>query len=229
MEIVRDIPTMAHPDVEYGRPGNHAEIIFRDCRVPADHLIGAPGDGFVLAQQRLGGGRIHHAMRWLGQAQRSLDIMCERAVSRTSHGKLLGQHQMVQDYVALSHTEIQAARLLTFQTAWKMDKFGAAAVRADLGMVKAHVSKVVLARARPHHPGVRRARLLERPAGGGVVPRHPFGPIGDGPDELHKSVLARTLLKDYTPVEGWPTEHIPSRRPAAEAKWAELRAAAGIG
>ena len=84
-------------------------------------------------------------MRWLGQAQRSLDIMCERAVSRTSHGKLLAQHQMVQDYVALSHTEIQAARLLTFQTAWKMDKYGAAAVRADLGMVKAHVSKVVLA------------------------------------------------------------------------------------
>ncbi len=100
MEIVRDIGTMAHPSVEYGRPGNHAELVFRDCRVPDDHLIGQPGDGFVLAQQRLGGGRIHHAMRWLGQAQRSLDIMCERAVSRTSHGKLLAQHQMVQDYVA---------------------------------------------------------------------------------------------------------------------------------
>ena len=91
MEIVRDIGTMAHPDVEYGRAGNHAEIVFRDCRVPADHLIGQPGEGFVLAQQRLGGGRMHHAMRWLGQAQRSLDIMCERAVSRTSHGKLLAR------------------------------------------------------------------------------------------------------------------------------------------
>ena len=225
MEIVRDIGTMAHPDVEYGRPGNHAEIIFRDCRVPADHLIGEPGDGFVLAQQRLGGGRIHHAMRWLGQAQRSLDIMCERAVSRQSHGKLLGQHQMIQDYIALSHTEIQAARLLTFQTAWKMDKYGAAAVRADLGMIKAHVSKVVLGRARPHHPGLRRARLLRatcRSSRGTASTR--FGPIGDGPDELHKSVLARTLLKGYKPVEGWPTEHIPSRRPAAEAKWQALRA-----
>jgi len=123
---------MAHPDVEFGRVGNHAELVFRDCSVPADHLIGQPGDGFVLAQQRLGGGRIHHAMRWLGQAQRSLDIMCARAVSRTSHGKVLGAHQMVQDYVALSHMEIQAARLLTFNTAWKVDKFGAAAVRADL-------------------------------------------------------------------------------------------------
>src|SRR4029077_14926357 len=145
MEVVRDIPTMAHAEVEYGRPGNHAEVVFRDCRVPDHHLIGQPGDGFVLAQQRLGGGRIHHAMRWLGQAQRALDIMCERAVSRTSHGGLLAQHQMVQDYIALSHMEIQSARLLTFQTAWKMDRHGAAAVRGDLGMIKAHVSKVVLA------------------------------------------------------------------------------------
>jgi acyl-CoA dehydrogenase len=228
MDIVRDIGTMAHPDVEYGRLGNHAEIVFRDCRVPADHLIGQPGEGFVLAQQRLGGGRIHHAMRWLGQAQRSLDILCERAVSRTSHGKLLAQHQMVQDYVALSHMEIQSARLLTFQTAWKMDKYGAAAVRADLGMVKALVSKVVLAVL---------DRTIQVCGALGYSSDLPveswyrttrFGPIGDGPDELHKAVLARTLLKNYTPVEGWPTEHLPSRRPAAEAKWAELRTLAGL-
>jgi alkylation response protein AidB-like acyl-CoA dehydrogenase len=229
MEIVRDIGTMAHPDVAYGRPGNHAEIVFRDCRVPADHMIGQPGDGFVLAQQRLGGGRIHHAMRWLGMAQRSLDIMGERAVSRTSHGKLLAQHQMIQDYVALSHTEIQAARLLTFQTAWKVDKYGAAAVRADLGMVKAHVSKVVLAVL---------DRTIQVCGALGYSSDLPveawyrltrFGPIGDGPDELHKSVLARTLLKEYRPVEGWPTEHIPSRRPAAKERWAELRSGAGLG
>jgi len=229
MEIVRDIGTMAHPDVAYGRPGNHAEIVFRDCRVPADHLIGQPGDGFVLAQQRLGGGRIHHAMRWLGMAQRSLDIMGERAVSRTSHGKLLAQHQMIQDYFALSHTEIQAARLLTFQTAWKVDKYGAAAVRADLGMVKAHVSKVVLAVL---------DRTIQVCGALGYSSDLPveawyrstrFGPIGDGPDELHKSVLARTLLKEYRPVEGWPTEHIPSRRPAAQERWAELRVRAGLG
>jgi len=182
----------------------------------------------VLAQQRLGGGRIHHAMRWLGQAQRSLDIMCERAVSRTSHGKVLGGHQMVQDYVALSHMEIQAARLLTFNTAWKVDKFGAAAVRADLGMIKAHVSKVVLAVL---------DRTIQVCGALGYSSDLPveswyrstrFGPIGDGPDELHKSVLARTLLKSYKPVDGWPSEHIPSRVPAAEAKWAELRDLAGI-
>ena len=228
MEIVRDIGTMASPDVVPGRPGNHAEIRFRDCRLSGEHLIGAPGDGFVLAQQRLGGGRIHHAMRWLGQAQRSLDIMCERAVSRTSHGKVLGRHQMVQDYVALSHMEIQAARLLTFQTAWRMDRDGASAVRAELGMVKAHVSKVVL--------GVL-DRTIQVCGALGYSSDLPveawyrstrFGPIGDGPDELHKSVLARTLLARHSPVEGWPSEHIPSRRPAAEAKWAQLRAAARV-
>jgi acyl-CoA dehydrogenase len=228
MEIKRDIATMAHPDVEYGQPGNHGEIVFHDCRVPLDHLIGQPGDGFVLAQHRLGGGRIHHAMRWLGQAQRALDIMCERAVSRTSHGLLLAQHQMVQDYVASSHTEIQAARLLTFQTAWKMDRYGASAVRADLGMIKAYVSKVVLAVLD------RTIQVCGALGYSGDLPVEAwyrstrFGPIGDGPDELHKSVLARTVLKGYRPVEGWPTEHIPTRRPAAEAKWQQLRAAAGV-
>lgn len=228
LEIVRDIGTMAHPDVEYGRPGNHAELRFHDCRVPADHLIGQPGDGFVLAQQRLGGGRIHHAMRWLGQAQRSLDIMCERAVSRSSHGKLLGQHQMIQDYIALSHMEIEAARLLTFQTAWKMDKHGGAKVRHELGMVKAHVSKVVLAVLdRTIQVCGALGYSTDLPVEGWYRGTR-FGQIGDGPDELHKSVLARTLLKSYKPVEGWPTEHIPSRLPAAEAKWAELKTAAGV-
>jgi alkylation response protein AidB-like acyl-CoA dehydrogenase len=135
---------------------------------------------------------------------------------------------MVQDYVALSHMEIQAARLLTFHTAWKVDKFGAAEVRADLGMVKAHVSKVVLAVL---------DRTIQVCGALGYSSDLPveswyrstrFGPIGDGPDELHKSVLARTLLKGYKPVDGWPSEHIPSRRPAAEAKWAELRHRAGV-
>jgi acyl-CoA dehydrogenase len=228
MRIVRDIPTMAHPDPEFGRRGNHAEVVFTDCRVPADHLVGSRGGGFVLAQQRLGGGRIHHSMRWLGQAQRALDIMGERAVSRRSHGRLLGEHQLVQDYIALSHTEIQAARLLTFQTAWKMDRFGAGAVRAELGMIKAHVSKVVLAVLD------RTIQVCGALGYSGDLPVEAwyrttrFGSIGDGPDELHKSVLARHVLKSYRPVEGWPTEHLPSRRAAAERKWNELREKAGV-
>ncbi len=228
MEIVRDIPTMSHPDVEFGAPGNHAEIVFRDCRVSHDNLIGARGAGFVLAQKRLGGGRIHHAMRWLGQARRSLEIMCERAVSRESHGKLLAQHQMVQDHVATSHTAIEAARLLTFHTAWKMDRFGAAAVRADISMVKAHVSRVVL------DVLDRTIQVCGALGYSGDLPVESwyrstrFGTIGDGPDEVHKTVVARTLLKQFTPVSGWPSEHLPSRRPRARARWEQLRAAAGI-
>src|SRR5688572_1732672 len=226
MDIVRDIPTMAHPDVHFGAPGNHAEIVFRDCRVPTGNLIGARGEGFVLAQKRLGGGRIHHAMRWIGQSQRSLEIMCERAVSRESHGRLLAQHQMVQDYVATSHTEIEAARLLTFQTAWKMDKYGASAVRADISMVKAHVSRVVL------NVLDRTIQVCGALGYSGDLPVEGwyrstrFGTIGDGPDEVHKTLVARTLLKNYKPVEGWPTEHIPSRVPAAHEKFAELLGAA---
>jgi acyl-CoA dehydrogenase len=226
LNIVRDVPTMAHPEPTFGRVGNHAEILFEDCRVPAGNLIGRPGDGFVLAQQRLGGGRIHHAMRWIGQAKRSLDIMCERAVSRESHGRLLGQHQMIQDYIARSHTEIEAARLLTFQTAWKMDKHGASATRADISMVKQHVSRVVLDVL---------DRTIQVCGALGYSSDLPveswyrstrFGPIGDGPDEVHRTVVARTLLKNYSPVEGWPTEHIPSRLPAGREKFASLLSAA---
>lgn len=228
LEIVRDINTMGHPAPREPRTGNHSELRFHDCRVPNTNLVGNPGDGFVLAQQRLGGGRIHHAMRWLGQAQRAHEIMCERAVSRRSHGKQLGQHQMVQDYIAQSYMDIEAARLLTFRTAWKVDKLGASAVRAELGMIKAFVSEVVL-------------KVLDRtiqvcgalgyssdlPVEGWYRMTR-LGPIGDGPDELHKSTLARTILGQYTPVEGWPTDHLPTRRPAAEAKWAELRQEAGL-
>ena len=167
-------------------------------------------------------------MRWIGQASRAFDIMCERAVSRESHGKLLGQHQMIQDFIALSHTEIEAARLLTFQTAWKMDRFGASAVRADISMVKAHVSRMVLTVLD------RTIQVCGALGYSGDLPVEAwyrgtrFGTIGDGPDEVHKSLVARTILKDYKPVEGWPTEHIPSRRPAAVEKWEALRAAAGL-
>ena len=181
----------------------------------------------MLAQQRLGGGRIHHAMRWLGQAQRSLDIMCERAVSRSSHGKLLAQHQMVQDYRrAVAHRDPSGP------AAHVPDGVEDGQVRRQRGARRTrhgegHVSKVVLAVL---------DRTIQVCGALGYSSDLPveewyrwtrFGPIGDGPDELHKSVLARTLLKGYKPVEGWPTEHIPSRRPAAEAKWRELPRSGG--
>ena len=227
MDIVRDIGTMAHPDASYGRPGNHAEIVF--TRLPG---AGRPPDRRSPATASCSPSSASAAAasttRCAGSARPSArSTSCASGPSRaTSHGKLLGQHQMIQDYIALSHMEIQAARLLTFQTAWKMDKYGASAVRAELGMVKAHVSKVVLAVL---------DRTIQVCGALGYSSDLPveewyrgtrFGPIGDGPDELHKSVLARTLLKGYQPVEGWPTEHIPSRRPAAEN---EVAAVAGRG
>jgi alkylation response protein AidB-like acyl-CoA dehydrogenase len=226
MQIVRDIPTMAHPGPVFGAIGNHAEIRFEGCRVPREHLIGSPGDGFVLAQKRLGGGRIHHAMRWVGLAQRALEITCERAVSRESHGRRLADHQMVQDFLYQSRSEIEAARLITFQAAWKMDKIGAHAARAEISLAKAYSSRMLL--------GVldRGIQVCGALGYSGDLPLeqwyrvHRFGPIGDGPDEVHKVVVARDTLKGVEPVEGWPSDHIPSLVPAGRAKLAELMAAA---
>jgi alkylation response protein AidB-like acyl-CoA dehydrogenase len=226
MNIVRDIPTMAHPSPVFGQIGNHAEILFEGCHVPADHLIGGPGDGFVLAQKRLGGGRIHHAMRWIGLAQRALEITCERAISRESHGRRLADHQMVQDFLYQSRSEIEAARLITFQAAWKMDKVGAHAARADISMAKAYSSRMLL--------GVldRAIQVCGALGYSGDLPLeqwyrvHRFGPIGDGPDEVHKVVVARDALKGIEPVDGWPRAHLPSLVPAARRKFAELLAAA---
>ena len=227
MEIVRDIPTMAHPDVGLRRARAitpRSSSATAGCRSTTSSAN--PGDGFVLAQQRLGGGRIHHAMRWLGQAQRSLEIMCERAVSRESHGKLLGQHQMVQDYIALSHTEIEAARLLTFQTAWKMDKLRRRR-RARPTSRHGEGARVEgrARRARSHHPGVRRARLSERPAGRGVVPLDAFRPDRrrSGRAAQECSSPARCSRSTRRSRAGRPsTSRVDV--PAAEAKWAELLA-----
>ena len=125
VNILRDVPTMGEPDHRTGEPGGHAEIIYDNVRVPFDAIVGGKdgiGQGFALAQKRLGPGRIHHAMRWLGQSRRAFDIMCERTLSRYSHGSILADKQMIQDYIAESYAERQAARLLTLQAAWKMDK-----------------------------------------------------------------------------------------------------------
>src|SRR6185436_12021369 len=136
VDIVRDVPTMEHPQESFGRYGNHAEILYRDVRVPADALLGAQGAGFLIAQQRLYPGRIHHCMRWLGVAQRAFDMLCERAVSRHAHGSVLADKQTVQNWVADSAAQMQAARLMTLHAAWKMDTEGAAAARQDIALIK---------------------------------------------------------------------------------------------
>src|SRR3954466_15757852 len=129
VEILRDVPTMEHPWEAYGQLGGHAEIVYRDVRVPAAGRLGGEGEGFLLAQQRLYPGRIHHCMRWLGVAQRAFDMLCERATYRVAHGKTLGEHQTVQNWIADSAAQMQAARLMTLHAAWVMDTQGVGAAR----------------------------------------------------------------------------------------------------
>ena len=227
VDIVRDIATMDDNEHEYGRLGNHAEIVYRDVRVPYGNLIGNEGDAFQLAQRRLGPGRIHHCMRWLGQSRRAFDMLCERAVSRETAGSLLADKQMVQAWVADSAAEMQAARLMTLHAAWKMDRDGASASRNEIAMIKffgAQVLYNVIDRAIQVHGslGFSADLPLEHMYRAARAAR-----IYDGPDEVHRVTVARRLLKEYKPAEV-PTEHVPTRRAAAQRKFADLLDAASL-
>jgi acyl-CoA dehydrogenase len=225
VNILRDVPTMGEPDHKTGEPGGHAEILYENARVPRENMIGQPGDGFALAQKRLGPGRIHHAMRWLGQSSRAFDMLCERALTRYVHGSLLAEKQMIQDWVAESYAEMQAARLLTLQAAWKMDELHAAGrhysdARVEIGLIKFWGAKVlynVIDRAIQIHGslGYTTDLPLESMYRAARAAR-----IYDGPDEVHKVTVARQVLKRYKASEV-PTEHVPTRRKAAEAKFAD--------
>jgi acyl-CoA dehydrogenase len=225
VNILRDVPTMGEPDHRTGEPGGHAEIVYDAVRVPRENIVGEPGDGFALAQQRLGPGRIHHAMRWLGQSRRAFDMLCERALSRFTHGSYLADKQMIQDWIAESWAEMQAARLLTLQAAWKMDQLHAqgrhaSEARVEIGVIKFWGAKVlynVIDRAVQIHGslGYTTDLPLESMYRAARAAR-----IYDGPDEVHKVTVARHLLKRYRPAEV-PSEHVPTRRAAAEQKFAE--------
>jgi acyl-CoA dehydrogenase len=219
--IVRDVGAMDDPQVTYGRFGNHAEILYEDVRIPADHLIGPEGSGFLLAQARLGPGRIHHCMRWLGQSQRAFDMMCERALSRYTHGGLLSEKQTVQNWIADSRAEMWAARLMTLNAAWKMDKVGASASRVEIAMIKYYGAKVmhdVIDRSLQVHGGLGYSADLPLEA---MYRAARAARIYDGPDEVHRQTVARSTLKEYTPSEV-PTEFIPERRKAALEKFASI-------
>jgi acyl-CoA dehydrogenase len=225
VEIVRDVSTMEDPGAPYGRFGNHAEIRYHDVRVPVENLLGREGEGFQLAQARLGPGRIHHCMRWLGQSKRAFDMLCERAVSRYAHGSLLSDKQTIQNWVADSMAQMQAARLMTLQAAWKMDQHGAEAARIDIAMIKYYGAGVlydVIDRALQAHGSLGYSSDLPlesmyRAARGAR--------FYDGPDEVHRQTVARRTLKQYTATDV-PTEHIPTRREAARRKFADLLAEA---
>jgi acyl-CoA dehydrogenase len=221
VEIVRDVATMEDPAAPYGMFGNHAEIAYRDVRVPVENLLGREGEGFQLAQARLGPGRIHHCMRWLGQSQRALDMLCERAVSRYAHGSLLSEKQTIQNWVADSMAQMQAARLMTLHAAWKMDQQGAAAARIEIAMIKyfgAGVLYDVIDRALQVHGSLGYSTDLPLEA---MYRRARAARFYDGPDEVHRQTVARQTLKRYGPSDV-PTEHVPTRREAARRKFADM-------
>jgi acyl-CoA dehydrogenase len=200
-----------------GLDGVHAQILFNDCRVPRENLLGERGGAFLIAQRRLGPGRIHHVMRWLGQCRRAFDMLCERAVSREVQGGLLAGKQTIQNWIADSYAEMQALRLMTIHAAWVIDQDGVSAARTDIAAIKYYGATIlhnVIDRAIQIHGalGVSSDLPLEYMYRWARAAR-----IYDGPDEVHRVTVARRVLKRYTPVTSmWPTEHIPTRRAAAE-------------
>jgi acyl-CoA dehydrogenase len=162
-------------------------------------------------------------MRWLGVASRAFDMLCERATYREAHGKTLGQHQTVQNWIADSAAEMQAARLLTLHAAWKMDTDGVAAARQEISLIKfygANVLHDVVDRALQAHGSLGYSTDLPLEA---MYRFARAARIYDGPDEVHRQSVARQILRGYTPPPGEvPTEHVPTRRAAAREKFADL-------
>ena len=221
VNIIRDVATMEHPAETFGVYGNHAEIRYEDVRVPADALIGGEGEGFLIAQHRLGPGRIHHAMRWLGVSRRAFDALCERAVSRHAFGSVLADKQSIQNFVADSAAEMHAARLMTLHAAWKMDNEGASAARTEIGMIKFFGAKVlhdVIDRAIQVHGALGYSTDLPLEA---MYRYARAARLYDGADEVHRQSVARRVLRGYEPHDV-PSEHVPTRREAARERFADL-------
>ena len=194
-ELTRNIPIMGDEGEGYL---SHAEIHYVDCRVPKSNLIGEMGSGFMLAQQRLGPGRIHHCMRWIGICERAFDMMCSRSASRELRdGRMLGHQQTIQNWIAESRAEINASRYMVLHAAQKIDNEGSKAARLEISTIKFYVADVlmkVLDRAIQVHGalGITDDTLLS------FWYRHERGArIYDGPDEVHKASLAKAILKNY--------------------------------
>jgi len=193
--LVRNIPVMGHEGSDWS---SHAEILYQSCRVPRENLLGPEGAGFVIAQERLGPGRIHHCMRWIGICNRAFALMCSRAQQRMiSPGKTLAGKQIVQAWIAECAADIQAARLMVLHAAWKMQNLGNKAAREEISLIKffcANVLQKVVDRAIQVHGGL------------GMTDDTPLASfyrferaarIYDGVDEVHKVTVAKRILKEY--------------------------------
>ncbi|KXF49266.1 acyl-CoA dehydrogenase [Rhodococcus sp. SC4] len=227
IEIVRNVSVMG--DREELDEGTHAYIRYNDVRVPADAILGGPGQGFEVAQARLGGGRVHHAMRTVGKCQRALDMMGERALSRRTQGEVLAKKQLVQQFIADSAIELEQYRLLVLKTAWIIDTQPHGAARTYIAMCKVAMAKV-------YHDIIHRAIQLHGSLGSTIeTPLHIWWTgvismgLADGPTEVHKVAVARGVLANYEPTENlFPTEHIPTRLAAAKVKHAAVLEEHGI-
>ena len=204
-------------------PRSHNHIKYTDVVIPADHLLGPEDGARVLAQRRLGGGRIHHAMRTIAQCKLAFDMMCERALSRESHGKIISEHQMVQEKIADSYASIRMLRLFVLETAWKIDNSSTHETRTDIAAVKYTMAKVL------REVSFNALHILGSLGTTNLTPIQamyaaaPTMGIADGVDEVHKATVARNVLKDYEPHEGfWPTEYIPAKREKAREKFEPL-------
>ena len=220
VEIVRNFGLFGEPSHE----GSHALIHYQDVRIPYDNLLGDEGGAFVVAQTRLGGGRVHHAMRTVGVAQRALDMMCERALSRHTKGSLLAEKQAVQHAIADSYAQLLQFRLIVLYTAWQIDEYNDyLRVRKDIATIKVLTPTVMEDIAR---------RAIQIHGALGMTGDLPLGQmmiggmalaLADGPTEVHKDTVARQLLRQYKPADGlWPSAFLPPRREAAREKLARL-------
>ena len=204
--------------------GSHALVRYENVRVPADAVLGGEGNAFAVAQTRLGGGRIHHAMRTIAQCQQALDMLCERALSRYTAGSKLSDKQFVQGYIADSYAQLTQFRLFVLYTAWEIDKYN------DYRKVRKNISAIKATMPVVYHDIV--ARALQVHGALGVSNEMPFTKmihgsfvmgLADGPTEVHKVTVAKQLLRSYQPVDDlWPSQYLPKRIDAARAKYADF-------
>ena len=195
---ITPVPVFGHRGHNWS---THCEVTFTGVRVPAGNLLGERGDGFRIAQKRLGPGRIHHVMRWLGQMQRAFELMCSRALEREAFGGPLADKQTVQNWIADSAAEIQACRLMTLDAAHKID--GGDEARVEISLIKFYAARVlndVIDRAIQVHGGL---GLTDRTPLATMYAMARGGRIYDGPDEVHRMVVSRRILKEFARGGTW--------------------------
>ncbi|MCF8587324.1 acyl-CoA dehydrogenase family protein [Gordonia liuliyuniae] len=227
VEILRNVSVLGERDDL--DEGIHGYIRYNEVRVPLDAMLGGPGEGFAVAQARLGGGRVHHAMRTVGLCSRALDMMAERALSRRTQGELLGSKQSVQHMLADSKIQLDQFRLLVLHTAWIIDTKPHGSARSSIAMCKVQMSRVmhdIIQRAVHLHGSLGVTSELPLASWWASVPQLA---LADGPTEVHQGTIAKELLKTYTATtELFPTEHSPTRLAAARRKHADTLASHGL-